>query len=87
MSYMKKAQTLLILAVWTAILPYLGFPYFWKNILFTITGLILAYFSYLLYKEAKKQRTPTERKIDTFSENSLPQEEKIVENTPDQSES
>ncbi|MEK7572360.1 MAG: hypothetical protein AAB493_00690 [Patescibacteria group bacterium] len=50
---MKTARILLMLAVWVAILPYLGFPSSWKNILFTITGLALAYLAYSLYKEYK----------------------------------
>ena len=58
---------LFVLGVWVAILPYLGFPYLWKNILFTISGLGLAYFGYLGYRESKagkKQAT-----FDNFSEN------------------
>lgn len=67
---MKKARILLTLAVWVAVLPYLGFPYSWKNILFTITGLGLAYFSYSLYKENKIKIKETENKtFDNFSEN------------------
>ncbi len=67
---MRKARILLIFGTWVAILPYLGFPYFWKNTLFTLTGLCLMYFSYILYKEfkmtvgGKKQET-----FDNFSEN------------------
>jgi membrane protein implicated in regulation of membrane protease activity len=64
---MKKARILLSLAVWVAILPYLGFPYSWKNVLFVVTGLVLAYISYSLYKENK---TKTEEKqFDNFLEN------------------
>jgi len=63
---MKNARILLIIAVWVGLLPYLGFPYSWKNILFSITGLILAYFSYSLYKENKVHK---EKSFDNFSEN------------------
>lgn len=65
---MKKARTLLILGIWVTILPYLGFPYSWKKVLFTISGLGLVYFSYVLYKDFKeKNNTKT---FDTFRENS-----------------
>jgi len=64
---MKKARTFLIISIWVAILPYLGFPYFWKNLFFTITGLILAYLSYLLYKETKIEKEKIV--FDNFSEN------------------
>jgi len=68
---MKKARTFLIIAIWITILPYLGFPFFWKNLFFTITGLVLAYLSYLLYKEARAVEKPIEKKMvfDNFSEN------------------
>jgi len=65
---MKRARILLILGIWVAILPYLGFPIFWKNILFTLTGLGLIYFGYILYKEAKIKENPN-KKFDSFSEN------------------
>lgn len=49
-------------------MPYLGFPISWKNILFTLTGLGLIYFSYLLYKESKASETEKET-FDNFREN------------------
>jgi hypothetical protein len=66
---MKKARTFLIIAIWITILPYLGFPNSWKNIFFTITGLVLVYLSYLLYKEAKPEKPKEKEVFDNFSEN------------------
>lgn len=67
---MQKARTLLMLSIWVAILPYLGFPYIWKNILFTTTGLVLAYFSYILYREFKiKTGDNGQKTFENFSEN------------------
>ena len=67
---MKKARTLLILGIWISILSYLGFPVSWRDILFTITGLILIILSYSLYKEYnKKNNKVTENNFDNFSEN------------------
>lgn len=65
---MHTSRALLILGIWTAVLPYLGFPSFIKNILFVITGLILIYISLVLYKYSKKE-TPIKRMFDNFSEN------------------
>jgi hypothetical protein len=50
---MLKARIFLTLGVWTAVLPYLGFPYYIKNILFLLTGLCLMYMSLVMYKEVK----------------------------------
>jgi len=57
----------LVLGIWIAILPYFGIPHFWKNILMTLSGLILVYISYLIYREEKKEVT-----YDNFSENREP---------------
>ncbi|HPS21616.1 MAG TPA: hypothetical protein PLO44_02310 [Candidatus Paceibacterota bacterium] len=66
---MKKARTLLIIAIWVAILPYLGFPYFWKNLMYLITGIAIAYISYIIYREAKPKETTQRKTFDSFSEN------------------
>ncbi|MFZ2205322.1 MAG: hypothetical protein WAV23_01910 [Minisyncoccia bacterium] len=67
---MQKARTLLTLGIWVTVLPYLGFPYAWKNTLFTLTGLVLMYFSYILYKEFKMtEKGKKQTSFDNFSEN------------------
>jgi hypothetical protein len=66
---MRKARIFLILGIWIAVLPYLGFPYSWKDILSTLTGLVIMFFSYNLFKEYKaKENKP--KSFDNFSENS-----------------
>jgi hypothetical protein len=67
MIIMNKSKIVLSIGIWTALLPYLGFPLFIKNILFSLTGLLLMYFAYILYKESKSSRK--EEKSDVFSEN------------------
>lgn len=65
---MRKAKILLILGVFIAVLPYLGFPYSWKEAIFTISGLGLVYFSYVLHKESKS--APKEKVLfENFREN------------------
>lgn len=66
---MRKSRILLILGIWVAVLPYLGFPYSWKDVLFTISGLGLIYFSYMLYQESKIKEKNSEKTFDNFSEN------------------
>lgn len=65
---MRRARILLMFGIWVAILPYLGFPYSWKNILFSLSGLGLVYLSYVLYKESKTKKTE-KKTFDNFSEN------------------
>ena len=68
---MKTARTLLILGMWIAILPYLGFLYSWKKILLTLSGLGVAYVAYILYKKEKiDTKNIGSMKFDNFSQNS-----------------
>ena len=64
---MKKARTFLRRGVWITMLPYLGFPYNWEEILFSLTGLLIVYISYFMYKKAKNENQT--KPIETFSEN------------------
>ncbi|HTE48954.1 MAG TPA: hypothetical protein VK675_03550 [Candidatus Paceibacterota bacterium] len=66
---MRKAYILLILGIWVTVLPYLGFPYSWKDILMNLTGLSLIYLSFKLYKESKIKEIKEEKIFDNFSEN------------------
>ncbi len=65
---MHKAQILLVLSLWTMIIPYTGFPYSWKDVLTTLTGIVFVYFSYTYYVESRAKEK--KRKIfDNFKEN------------------
>jgi hypothetical protein len=65
---MRKARILLIIGILMVILPYLGFPYSWKDVLSSVFGLGIIYFSYMLYKESKTKGVK-EKTFDNFSEN------------------
>jgi hypothetical protein len=65
---MRKARILLFLGTWVAILPYLGFPYAWKDTLSFLTGLILICFSYVMYRDYKREEAP-QKTFDNFREN------------------
>lgn len=67
---MRRIRTLLFFGIWIAILPYLGFPYFWRNVLFTVSGMVLIGFAYVLYAEHnKRNRKNGGRTFENFSEN------------------
>lgn len=74
---MRKTRIFLILGIWIAVLPYLGFPYSWKDILTTLSGLGLIGVSYLLYKEFKIKEIKEEKTFDNFSENEFKEGEEI----------
>ncbi len=66
---MSKAYILLVMGIWLAVLPYLGFTYVWKGILTTVSGLGMIFVSIIFYREYKKKETRTEVVFDNFSEN------------------
>lgn len=65
---MLKARIFLVLGVWVAILPYLGFPSTFKSVLFSITGLVFIYLSFVVYKDSKNLNKK-KKTFDNFSEN------------------
>ncbi len=73
---MSRARKLLFLGIWVAILPHLGFPSTWKNVLFLLTGLALMYLGYVLYSESRPKQVE-KNTFDNFSENNNFNEEKI----------
>ncbi len=76
---MINAYTLLIVGVWLAVLPYLGFPYSWKDVLTTLSGLVLIYVSFALYKDYKIKKSHREETFDNFRENNFDGEGKVSE--------
>ncbi|KKQ03026.1 MAG: hypothetical protein US12_C0021G0002 [Parcubacteria group bacterium GW2011_GWA2_36_24] len=76
---MRKAYIFLVLGIWMAVLPYLGFPHSWKNVLITLSGFGLIYTSFTLYKESRIKETKKEETFDNFSENEFLKEEKREE--------
>ena len=66
---MRKARILLILGIWVTLIPYLGFPYSWKDVLTTLSGLALIIFSYIFYRDYKAKEG-SEKTFDNFRENS-----------------
>lgn len=63
---MSNRRIIFILGVWVAILPFLGFPTSWKQVLFVLSGLTLIGFSYCI--EESKNR-PKKEASDVFTDN------------------
>jgi hypothetical protein len=66
---MRKERTLLILGIFVAILPYMGFYESWRKVLFIISGLSIVYIAYLFYTEAKLRLDKDDNKIKSFIDN------------------
>lgn len=74
---MQKARICLFLGIWIMVLPYLGFPYSWKDVLITLSGIGLIFMSLMLYKGSKIEGTEKEKTFDNFRENEFKKEEGI----------
>ena len=68
---MRQLYIYLILGIWIAVLPLLGFPYSWKGVLTSLSGLAIAYMSYMSYRESKMKEIKEEKTFDNFSENNF----------------
>ena len=81
---MRKARILLFLGTWIAVLPYLGFPYSWKDTLSFITGIVLICLSYALYRDYKTEENQ-KKTFDNFRENDE-FNNKIIDEQPENKE-
>jgi hypothetical protein len=66
---MRKERALFIIGIWIAILPQLGFPESFREVLFIITGVSIFYLAYLYYLEAKARISKNENRIKSFVDN------------------
>jgi len=66
---MRKERTLLVLGIWVAVLPFLGFPNTWRSVLFVITGIMLVYLAYLFRLEAKARIAKVDTRAKSFIDN------------------
>lgn len=66
---MRKEKTLFIVGIWVMVLPFLGFPNFWRQILLFITGLSLTYLAYLFYIEVKTRLVKDVNQSKSFIDN------------------
>ena len=66
---MNKLRILLALGIFVSVVPYLGFPFTFKNILVTLSGLAIIYLSYILYEESNKIEIKEKIIFENFSEN------------------
>ncbi len=58
---MKYATTIIILGIITAAIPYLGFPFSWKKIIFVALGVIIFIIG-LLARHDRRKYSPAESK-------------------------
>jgi hypothetical protein len=77
---MRKEKTLFLIGLWVIILPYLGFPNSWRNVLFIITGLAIIYLAYLFYLETRQRLSKIVKQDKNFVDNI---EEKENKQTPE----
>lgn len=78
---MIKISSIFGLGIVIALIPLSGFPLYWKNFLYMLSGILIATFSLLIRKELNEvlKRLHTDVVTNTFAE-SAPKEEIAGEN-------
>ena len=81
---MSQRQWIVILGVWIMVLPFLGFPYSWKQALYVLTGLGVIVFAYRIkFKEIAPKAETFVDSTPTASEPSAPSSYQNPPVTPD----
>lgn len=62
----NKNNILAVIGIWIVLIPFLGFPGSWKNIIIIVSGLIIAGISYFL-NTSEVSQNDRKSKNDSFS--------------------
>lgn len=69
---MSKHTTIIILAIWIIILPFLGFPSFWRTLLLVLSGLGIVFYTFMLRSESSNRSSfGFSKKNDAYIENGI----------------
>ena len=58
---MSKAKIILGLGLWTAIMPFLGFPGTWKDFFLLATGLVITLLAFFIRREEEMSLQASEK--------------------------
>ena len=61
---------MIVLGVWVALLPFLGFPSSWRTPMFAMAGLVIALLAFLLRREFRERKGTDSRT--SFAQNGSP---------------
>lgn len=76
---MKKDLSIIILGLTVVIIPFLGIPTSWKNVVFVGVGLTISGFAYLLQKDMNNgEHARVEKRTETFVENGIRKSDSFV---------
>ena len=67
---MSKDLTIIVLGLWVAVMPFLGFPGFWEMVIFVISGLAIAAITFMLRREVGNADGETTNTVpDVYTQN------------------
>ncbi|QSH39050.1 hypothetical protein JXR01_01920 [Candidatus Kaiserbacteria bacterium] len=70
---MKHTKTIVTLGIIVALLPFLGFPSSWKNIMFLILGAGIAALAFRMYTETRtKTRAADGEEFSSYKQSAMP---------------
>ena len=69
---MSKHSIIITLAIWIIILPFLGFPSFWRTLFFVLSGLGIIFYTFLLRSESSNSSSFSfDKNNDVYVENGI----------------
>jgi len=66
---MKHTKTIIALGMIVALLPFLGFPSSWKNIMFAVLGLTIATLTFRILAAAQSSESGQEKERESYKQN------------------
>lgn len=77
---MSKYSIIITLAIWTIILPFLGFPSFWRILFIFLSGLGIIFYTLALRSESLNNRSFSfKKRNDVYTENGTSDNEERIE--------
>lgn len=76
---MSKYSMIIILAIWITILPFLGFPSFWRTLFIVLSGLGIIFYTLALRSESfNSQSFSFKKRNDVYVENGINNNEERI---------
>lgn len=80
---MSKYTTIIVLAIWIIVLPFLGFPSLWRTIMFVLDGFIIIMYTLLIRRETSNNPPfsfdRNGKNTDVYSENRIDNDKEEVQ--------
>jgi len=75
---MKHTKTIIALGMIVALVPFLGFPSSWKNIMFAVLGLTIATLSFRIFSVVRDSESGQKQERESYQQSTVTNTETAV---------